>query len=82
MFHENQNFEEEHRPIEHSCKKVIKFRTLLEINIQGEPKYRDEKGNKYPDIKSFQNKRSLPEIEIQESLKKRKRSIISSRKNN
>ena len=45
VFYRNQNFEVEHRPIEHSCKKEnekLKCRTLIEINIQGEPKYRDE----------------------------------------
>ena len=55
----------------HSCKKVnekLKCRT----NIQEEPKYRYEKGNEYPDIETI-------EIEIQESLKKRKGSIIFSR---
>ena len=54
VFHGNQHFEEGQRPIEHCCKKEkekLKYRTLIEINIQGEPKYRD----KYPNIKSFQN---------------------------
>ena len=78
VFYGNQQFEEEHRPIEHSNKKEkekLKCRTLIETNIQGEPKYRDKKGNKYPDIESFQNRTSLPEIEIRESLKKKGRAI-------
>ena len=77
LFHRNQHFEEGH-----SCKKdkdKLKYRTLIETNIQGETKYRDENCNKYPDIKSFQNRTSLPETEIQESLKKRKWNIISPR---
>ena len=44
-------------------------------DIQGEPKSWD----KYPDIESFQNRTFLPVIEIKESLKKRKGSIISPR---
>ena len=75
MFHGNQHFEEGHRPIEHSSKKEnkkLKLRTLIDTNIQGEPKYIEEKGNKYPVIESFQNRTSLPEIEIQKILKKRK----------
>ena len=42
-------------------------------------KYRDKKCNEYPDIENFQNSTSLPEIEIKESLKKRKGNIISPR---
>ena len=52
VYHGNQHFEERHRPIEHSCKKKnekLKCRTLIETNIQGETKYKDKKGNKYPD---------------------------------
>ena len=52
-------------PIEHSCKKEkekLKCRILIDTNIQGENKYRDKKGNKYPDIESFRNRTSLPEI--------------------
>ena len=65
VFHRNQQFEEEHRPIEHSCKEEkekLKCKTLKETNILGEPKYRDKKGNIFLDIESFQNKTSLPEI--------------------
>ena len=58
----------------------LKCRTLIETNkYTGEPKYRDEKGKKYPDIESFQNRTSLPEIEIKEILKKIKGNIISLR---
>ena len=79
VFHGNQNFERGHRPIENSCKKKkerIKFRSLIETNTQGELKYRDKKGNKYPDIESFRNRMSLSEIEIKETLKKRKGNIL------
>ena len=70
MFYENQHFEAGQRPIEHICKKEkkkLKCKTLVDTNIQGKPKYRDEKGNKYPDIESFENRTSLPETEIKES---------------
>ena len=43
----------------------------------GEPKYRDKKGSKYPDIESFHNWTSLPEIKIQESQRKIKGNTIS-----
>ena len=79
VFHGNQHFEERHIPIEHSCKKEtekLKYMTLIETNIQGEPKFRDKKGNKYLDIESFRNMTSLPEIKIKKSLKKRKGDII------
>ena len=82
MVQGNQKFEKGHRPIKHSCKKENekqKCKILIETNILGEHKYRDEKGNKYPEIISFQNRTSLPEIEIQESQKKRKGNIISPR---
>ena len=72
VFYRNQNFEVEHRPIEHSCKKEnekIKCRALIETTIQEKLKYRDKKGNKYPDIESFRNKMPLPEIEIQDNLR-------------
>ena len=67
---------------EYNCKKEnLKCRTLIERNTQGKPKYRDEKGIKYPDIENFQNKTSLlPEIEIKESLKKKKGNVISPKK--
>ena len=45
----------------------------------GEPKYRDEKDNKYSDIESFQNRTYLPEIEIKDILKKKKGNIITPR---
>ena len=72
VYHGNQHFEERHRPIEHSCKKEnekIKCRALIETTIQEKLKYRDKKGNKYPDIESFRNKMPLPEIEIQDNLR-------------
>ena len=56
VFHGNQHFEEEHRPKEYSCKKEkekLKCSTVIETNIQGEPKYRCEKCNKCPNIESF-----------------------------
>ena len=70
MFHGNQHFDEVHRPVDHSCKKEkvkLKWRALIETNIQGEPKYKEEKGNKYPVIESFRNRSSPPEIEIKEN---------------
>ena len=82
IFHGYQQLKDGHSPIEHWCSKInegLKCNTLIETNIQGEPKYRDKKGNKYPGIESFQNRTSLPEIEIQESQKKRKGNIISPR---
>ena len=82
VFHRKQNFEEGHKQIEYSCKKEnekLKCRTLIETNILGEPKYREKKGNKYSDIESFQNRMSISEIEIRESLKKIKGNIISPR---
>ena len=44
VFHGHQQFKDRHRPIEHFCKKEnekLKCNTLIETNIQGEPKYRD-----------------------------------------
>ena len=76
------HFEEGHRPTEHNFKKEkekLKCRTLIETNLQVKPKYRDEKGNEYPDIESFRNRTSLPKIEIKESPKKRTDNIISPR---
>ena len=75
VFYGNQQFEEGYSPIEHSCekkKKKLKCRTLIEPYILGELKYRDKKGSKYPDIESFHNWTSLPEIKIQESQRNRK----------
>ena len=46
IFHGNQKFKDGNRPIEHCCSKEnkkLKCNTLIETNIQGEPKYRDEK---------------------------------------
>ena len=78
---ETKHFEEGHRPIEHNCKEEekLKCRTLIVTNIQGEPKNKEENGNKYPIIESFQNRTSLPEIDMKESLKKRKGNLISPR---
>ena len=56
VFYGNQHFEEGHRPIEHSFKienEKLKFSTLIETNIQGKPKYRDEKGEQHPHIESL-----------------------------
>ena len=52
-------------------KEELNVGSLIEKNIQGEPKHRDEKDNKYPDIERFRNRTSLPENKIQESLKKK-----------
>ena len=44
--HGDHQFKDEHRPIEHCCRKEnekLKYNTLIETNIQGELKYRDEK---------------------------------------
>ena len=47
VFHGDQHIEEEPRPIEHCCKKEnenLKFKTLIQKNIQGEPKIQRRKG--------------------------------------
>ena len=47
IFRGDQQFKDGHKPIEHCCSKInkgLKCNTLIETNIQGEPKYRDEKG--------------------------------------
>ena len=80
MYYGDQQFKNGDKPIEHSWKKdnkKLKFRTLKKRNILGEPKYRDEKGNEYINIKSFQNRKSLPENEIRESQKKRNGNTLS-----
>ena len=59
VYHGDQQFEDEHRPIEYSCKKKnkkLKCRTLIETNILEKSKYRDKKGIKYQDIESFRNR--------------------------
>ena len=56
VYHRVQQFKNGHRPIKHSSKKEnekLKCRILIETNILRETKYRDEKGNKFPDIESF-----------------------------
>ena len=71
-----------HRPIEHCCSKLnegLKCITLIEINIQVKPKYRDEKDKEYTDIESFCNRTKLLEIEIKENQRNRKRDTLSSR---
>ena len=50
ILHGNQQFKDGHRPIEHCCNKEnekLKCNTLIETNIQGEPKCKDEKGKEY-----------------------------------
>ena len=82
VYHGNHQFEDGHRPIEHSCKKgneKLKYKTLIETNIFGESKYRDEKGNENPNIKIFQNRTSLAESEIRQCQKKRKENTLSSK---
>ena len=51
--------------------------SLIETNIQGEPKYRDKKGKEYTDIESFQNRTTLQENKIKENLRKRKGNTLS-----
>ena len=41
--------------------------TLIETNIQGKPKYRDEKAKEYTNIENVWNKSTLQEIEIKET---------------
>ena len=41
-------------------------------NMEGRPKYIDDRGETYQDIESFRNRSELPEIEIQECQGKRK----------
>ena len=56
VFYGDQHFEEGHRSIEQVCNienEKIKCSTLIETNIQGKPKYRDEKGDQYLDIESY-----------------------------
>ena len=53
------------RLIEHYCSKInegLKYNTLIETNIQGEPKYRDKKGKEYTDVVCFRNRTKLREI--------------------
>ena len=57
----------------------MKYKTLIETNIFGESKYRDEKGNENPNIKIFQNRTSLAESEIRQCQKKRKENTLSSK---
>ena len=70
VYHGDQQFKGGPRPIEYSCMKENekpKCSTLK--SILGEPKYK--KGKEYPNMESFQNRTSLPEIEIQESQRKK-----------
>merc|ERR1711976_961816 len=63
------------RPIEHRCtleKGKLNCRNLIETDMEGRPKYMDDKGETYQDIESFRNRSELPEIEIQECQGKRK----------
>ena len=76
IFHGDQQFKDGHKPIEHCCSKRnewLKCNTLIETNIQGEPKYRDEKGKEYTDIESFWNRTTLHEIEKQGKSKEEER---------
>ena len=45
----------------------LKCNTLIETNIQGEPKYRDEKYKEYTDIEKFWNRTTLQEIKSKEN---------------
>ena len=51
MYHGDQQFKDGQKTVEHSCKK----------KYQGF-KYRDENDKQYPDIESFWNRTSVPEI--------------------
>ena len=65
VYHGDRQFESRHKPIEHGFRRENekpKCSNLIGTNILGEPKYRDEKGNEYPNIESFQNRTSLPKI--------------------
>ena len=69
IFHGDQQFKNGHRPIEHCCSKGnegLKYNTLIEINIQVEPKCRDKKSKEYTDMESFRNRTKISEIEIKE----------------
>ena len=82
IFYGNQQFKDRQRPIEHFCSKGnegLKCNTLIETNIQGEPKYRNKKDKEYTDIESFPNRTKLWEIKIKESQRKRKGDTLSSR---
>ena len=55
IFDGDQKFKDKHRPIEHYCRKEdekLKYNTLIETNIQGEPK-------EYTVTESFQNRTTL-----------------------
>ena len=59
LFHGDQKFEEGQRPIEHWCtleNGKLTCRNLIETNIEGPPKYMDERGREYQDIESFRDR--------------------------
>ena len=58
---------ETNRTLLQQRKRKVKCNTLIETNIQGESKCRDENGKEYSDIESFQNRSTFQEIEIKES---------------
>ena len=69
LFHGDQEFKDGLRPIEHRCtleKGKLNCRNLIETdigaNMEGRPKYMDERGEAYQDIESFQNRSELAEI--------------------
>ena len=51
-------------------KRKVKCNTLIETNIQGQPKHRN-KLIEYTDIESFRNKTTLQEIEIKENQREK-----------
>ena len=72
LFHGDQEFKDGLRPIEHRCtleKGKLNCRNLIETdigaNMEGRPKYMDERGEAHQDIESFRNRSKLPEIEMQ-----------------
>ena len=60
VYHKDQQFENRHRYRAQLQEGRREFRTINEINIFREPKYRDEKGKEYQKKEIFQNKTSLP----------------------
>ena len=72
MYHGDQQFENGHRPIEHSCRKEsekLKFRTLIVTYIFKEQKYKDEK--EVTEIGSL-----YQELKFKRAKKKRKGNIL------
>ena len=57
VYHRDQQFDNGHRSIKHSCKnknEKLRCKTLIETNILGETKYKDQKGNEYSNIEIYE----------------------------